>query len=412
MLGIANILSGQIGINTDNPQGLFHIDPNQDNKNSNNLTRYSEDIIVHKNGQISIGNINPSNSAIVDLSATDRIDKKGFLGPRVNLTSLTDTMTIPSPSIGLLIYNLGQERNFDYKGFLYWDGTEWKKFDNKINLESKLGELTCDNIKIKPLTYTLNQPYLGQVEIPYSNGNNGTYNAEELGPFYGIKANLPAGKLKKGSGVLKYTLSGTPTGIENDNFSFDINFQNKSCRITLGEHFNNIEEKISYVSEGALASAAGWMSDLLPNNDLPIIDGKLQVDMYYKNQSNGGNLATSVYPALVNISDKPIKIWVSGIATSSGFSQANYIIAAKSSTKSYIYLDKLKYLNTGQNHITTVTNNTSATGEGGNQEFMHFELFFDDKWYRLHYFIIVDNLNTSTKDDNTRIAHVAVEQLY
>lgn len=52
-------------------------------------------------GNVGVGTNAPDNSALLDLTATDR----GFLPPRVSLTSVTDGATIPSPAKGLIVFN-------------------------------------------------------------------------------------------------------------------------------------------------------------------------------------------------------------------------------------------------------------------------------------------------------------------
>jgi hypothetical protein len=51
----------------------------------------------------SIGTTTPDASAKLEVSASN----KGFLPPRVTLTSASDTTTIASPATGLLVYNVG-----------------------------------------------------------------------------------------------------------------------------------------------------------------------------------------------------------------------------------------------------------------------------------------------------------------
>jgi hypothetical protein len=48
---------------------------------------------------------------------------KGFLPPRVTLTSATDATTIASPAEGLLVYNLGSVGL--QSGYYYWNGASW-----------------------------------------------------------------------------------------------------------------------------------------------------------------------------------------------------------------------------------------------------------------------------------------------
>ncbi len=67
-------------------------------------------IIVNKtSAQVGIGTTSPHSSAILELNVDNLASnkKKGFLAPKVALTSSMDQLTIPSPTKGLLVYNLG-----------------------------------------------------------------------------------------------------------------------------------------------------------------------------------------------------------------------------------------------------------------------------------------------------------------
>ena len=70
--------------------------------------------------QTGIGTTTPDASAKLDVTATN----KGFLPPRVTLTSGTDNTTIPSPATGLLVYNTGNNAGL-VAGYYYWNGTSW-----------------------------------------------------------------------------------------------------------------------------------------------------------------------------------------------------------------------------------------------------------------------------------------------
>jgi hypothetical protein len=70
--------------------------------------------------QTGIGTTTPDASAKLDVSASN----KGFLPPRVTLTSGTDTATIPSPATGLLVYNTGNNVGL-VAGYYYWNGASW-----------------------------------------------------------------------------------------------------------------------------------------------------------------------------------------------------------------------------------------------------------------------------------------------
>lgn len=69
--------------------------------------------------QVGIGTTTPLASAILDVRSTN----KGFLPPRVTLTSATDATTIASPAEGLLVYNLGSTGLL--AGYYYWNGAKW-----------------------------------------------------------------------------------------------------------------------------------------------------------------------------------------------------------------------------------------------------------------------------------------------
>ncbi len=70
--------------------------------------------------QTGIGTTTPDASAKLDVSSTN----KGFLPPRVTLTSGTDNSTIPNPATGLLVYNTGNNAGL-VAGYYYWNGTSW-----------------------------------------------------------------------------------------------------------------------------------------------------------------------------------------------------------------------------------------------------------------------------------------------
>lgn len=76
-------------------------------------------IVTYSFAQTGIGTSTPHASAKLHVSATD----KGFLPPRVTLTSATDATTIPSPAEGLLVYNLGSVGL--QAGYYYWNNANW-----------------------------------------------------------------------------------------------------------------------------------------------------------------------------------------------------------------------------------------------------------------------------------------------
>lgn len=75
--------------------------------------------------QTGIGTTTPDPSAKLDLSSTN----KGFLPPRVTLTSITDITTIANPATALLVYNTGSNVNLS-AGYYYWNGTNWARISS------------------------------------------------------------------------------------------------------------------------------------------------------------------------------------------------------------------------------------------------------------------------------------------
>ncbi len=80
------------------------------------------------NAQVAIGTNTPDASAKFQIDATD----KGFLAPRVALTSLTDNTTIASPANGLMVY-CNRTGGLE-EGFYYWNGSSWTKMSQVSNV--------------------------------------------------------------------------------------------------------------------------------------------------------------------------------------------------------------------------------------------------------------------------------------
>ena len=76
-------------------------------------------VLTQVNAQTGIGTTTPNASAKLEIYATN----KGFLPPRVTLSSATDATTIASPAEGLLVYNVGSVGL--QAGYYYWNGANW-----------------------------------------------------------------------------------------------------------------------------------------------------------------------------------------------------------------------------------------------------------------------------------------------
>lgn len=81
--------------------------------------------------QVGIQTTQVSPSAVLEINTNDLAtgSKKGFLGPRVALASNIDTTTIPSPAVGLLVYNTADAGTFPSNvlanRYYFWNGSIW-----------------------------------------------------------------------------------------------------------------------------------------------------------------------------------------------------------------------------------------------------------------------------------------------
>jgi hypothetical protein len=71
--------------------------------------------------QIGVGTTTPNASSILDVNSSNR----GFLLPRIALTSLTDVTTIAAPAKGLIVYNKATG-GLSPEGLYVWNGSNWR----------------------------------------------------------------------------------------------------------------------------------------------------------------------------------------------------------------------------------------------------------------------------------------------
>ncbi|WP_426481076.1 hypothetical protein [Chryseobacterium sp. R2ACT005] len=411
---------GQVGINTQNPKAIFHIDGSKDNPSSGTLSALQQknDVVVTSAGQIGIGTILPEASSVLDMST---INDKGFITPKISLTSNTDQTTITSPATGLMAYNTGAGA-LSYKGYVFWNGSEWRTLDGKSLKSGTIGSLTCNNVTLTPNSYTAGNAYSGTMEVPYTGGNGGVYPSQTIGPVNGLTATISDGNFTNGSGTLIYSVTGTPTVTSPTTTTFNLSIGGQTCSATVGASDAITLGELVYYRAEVSASGAGWLSDMLAANgstSLPTLGNKIQLDAYFSGDSNGGNGSVTMYPRIVNITSTPIKIWFSALSTVDRFNAGNYLLAAKPSSgtnKSYVELDNGIYYGVGFNDMytdpTSTPGRTSGSGNNANQEVETVDIAFDDKWYRVYYFPTVDNKNTTGTSDNTRVIYLSIQRLY
>lgn len=367
--------------------------------------------LVCLRSQVTIGsNTPPHSSAVLELSSSN----KGFLGPKVDLESQTDQTTITSPATGLIAFNLGNN-GLNYEGYVFWDGDEWRAFNNNSLSEGSIGAITCNNVTLTPSTYTIGEEYTGTLTVPYTGANGGVYPAQTIGPINGLTATLASGNFNTGSGTLSYTVKGVPSETSPHITIFPINIGGQICEANVGAgDVMNPGELVYYRTNLDAKLSSVWLSTYA--NDLPIIGGKLRLDAYFNIASNVGNGNVTMYPRLVNTSDTPVRFWFSALTTIDSFNAGNYLIAPGG----YVELDNGIYYGYGYNDIydpnssNSIYRNGRSTGSGqaGNQEVVTVDISLDDKWYRIYYFPIVDNMNTTSNSDDQRILYLSIQRLY
>ncbi len=75
--------------------------------------------------QVGIGTANPDSSSILHLESNN----KGFLLPKISLSSSTDNSTVENPAVGLLVYNSASSNDIT-PGIYYWTGSKWNSMSN------------------------------------------------------------------------------------------------------------------------------------------------------------------------------------------------------------------------------------------------------------------------------------------
>lgn len=245
--------------------------------------------------QINLGigtqNIHPS--AILQVESSN----KGVLFPRINLNSTTDTITIPKPAVGLLIYNTG-EGGLDVPGHVYWTGEKWEKLTLSTVVNPSISSLLCNRVEFNPSTFTEGIPYEGVMTIPYTGGNGGGYNTgtpiNSTGNT-GLTATLQRGELTTGNGQLVFRLTGTPTYSSPAPANFNIDVLNHNCSVSLVGQQIEVGEHISFIASLTQTqnTSGAILSQYYPTQ-LPTVDG-LRMDVV----SNG---AANFYPRVYNTS--------------------------------------------------------------------------------------------------------------
>lgn len=254
---------------------------------------------IGRNGSLAVGSLAANAYSKLDVSSSNQ----GILIPRVNLTSYTLDLNsdgdglVSNQPVGLIIYNSGS--TFP-AGLYFWNGIEWRGFNNSTTGPGAIGSILCTDITLTPNTYVNGSPYSGTMTVPYTGGNGGAYSAQSIGPINGLTATLLAGNFNNGSGSLTYTVSGIPTVTSPSATNFSINIGGQTCTASVGSGSLAIGQSISatYSVPNATATPLAFLlSTYVTANGLtplPVIDG-LQIDL-------AGYDGTFYRPRIYNVS--------------------------------------------------------------------------------------------------------------
>lgn len=408
---------GQVGINTENPQGIFNVDGKSSPETTNPKTgipdplQASDDFVITSSGSVGIGTISPDPSAILDVNTdgASNGNKRGFLGPKVSLESNTDQTTIANPAIGLLIYNLGK-RGLTTEGYLYWNGTEWVKFSTRSSISPSINKLDCSLAYITPKKFEQGVPYIGTLVIPYSGGNGGSYPAGSpilSTGITGLTATLQYGDLEYGVGQLIYSINGTPSGSSPNTAEFAIDFFGQSCSATVGKNELSRGESEYFSGTGVLASLSNVL--LSSNGDkMPTIEDTFQFDAFAISSSNSAG-PVSIVPRVYNISNEAQKFWWMGMTSQEGRGDANVILAPNG----YQNLDNGMYLGYGVNMVKGVSTPGTAVTYSNNTEGYNFDFILEgNKWYKVEMSFTIDNMDTTNNADNVRKWYCRITRMF
>ena len=150
------------------------------------LFAFATSLTTHS--QVGIGTSNPSSSAKLDVSATD----KGFLPPRISLTATNSSTPINGQlTDGLLIYNTAISNDVT-PGYYYWASSMWKRLMSPV-------EISAENLTGTTLNTTIVNSSLTSVgTISSGIWNGSTINVNKGGTG---STSLPANQLLVGNGT-------------------------------------------------------------------------------------------------------------------------------------------------------------------------------------------------------------------
>lgn len=171
-------------------------------------------------GNMGIGTATPSNSAVLELSATNR----GFLPPRLTTAQRDALANRPA---GLMIYNT-QTNCMEF-----WNSASWVSTCGVT--APPQGTITTINCTGATNTGTLSATTAAtgvSSSIPYTGGNGGSHGGQIVNStgVTGLTATLAAGSFSNTTGTLTYTITGTPSAA--GTASFALNIGGRTCTLS------------------------------------------------------------------------------------------------------------------------------------------------------------------------------------
>jgi len=171
----------------------------------------------------------PDSSAILDVSSVTQ----GFLAPRM---SGIQRDAILNPADGLIIFNTTSGcPNYYFNGSWFeWCGTQILP----VGSISTLDCIGAANFGV----LTDGTPASGVYsELSYTGGNGGTHSGQTVNSsgVTGLSAALIAGTFANGTGILTYTINGTPSGSGTATFALSIGGQSCTLSLTVNPSVSN-----------------------------------------------------------------------------------------------------------------------------------------------------------------------------
>ena len=171
-------------------------------------------------GNMGIGTATPSNSAVLELSATNR----GFLPPRLTTAQRDALANRPA---GLMIYNT-QTNCMEF-----WNSASWvSTCAVTAPSQGTIDTINCAGAANAGTLSTTTAATGVSSSIPYTGGNGGSHGGQSVAStgVTGLTATLSAGSFNNGTGTLTYTITGTPSAA--GTASFALNIGGRTCTLS------------------------------------------------------------------------------------------------------------------------------------------------------------------------------------